>query len=71
VRNYKIEEVDNFKVMIIAGRITLVIATTIAMVAGAVGMKITKKIIRHKIKLFKNSFMNLAFPMYIFFNPLP
>jgi uncharacterized membrane protein YsdA (DUF1294 family) len=57
--------------MIIAGRITPANATTIAMVAGAVGMKIMKKIIRHKIKLFKNSFMNLAFPFYVFFNPSP
>jgi len=70
-RNYKIEEVDNFKVKLIAGKIIPAIATTTAMVVGAVGMEITKKVLNHKNELFKNSFMNLALPLWMFSDPLP
>lgn len=70
-RNYKIEEVDNFKVKLIAGKIIPAIATTTAMVVGAVGIEITKKILKHKNELFKNSFMNLALPLWVFSDPLP
>ena len=70
-RNYKIEEVDNFKVKLIAGKIIPAIATTTAMVVGVVGIEITKKILKHKNELFKNSFMNLALPLWMFSDPLP
>lgn len=70
-RNYKIEEVDNFKVKLIAGKIIPAIATTTAMVVGAVGVEILKKILKHKNELYKNSFMNLALPLWVFSDPLP
>jgi hypothetical protein len=37
-RNYKIEEVDNFKIKIIAGKIIPATATSTATVVGAVGI---------------------------------
>jgi hypothetical protein len=37
-RNYRIDEVDNFRVKLIAGKIIPAIATTTAMVVGAVGI---------------------------------
>lgn len=70
-RNYKIEEVDNFKVKLIAGKIIPAIATTTAMVVGAVGIEIIKNILKLKNELYKNSFMNLAIPLWVFSDPLP
>lgn len=68
-RNYKIKEVTKFKVKLIAGKIIPALATTTAMVVGAVGVEIIKHILGKTINKMKNSFMNLALPLWIFSEP--
>ena len=68
-RNYKIPEVDRFKVKLIAGKIIPAIATTTAMVVGAIGIELIKYSLGRKD--YKNSFMNLALPLWVFSDPLP
>jgi ubiquitin-activating enzyme E1 len=70
-RNYKIEEVDNFKVKLIAGKIIPAIATTTAMVVGAVGIEIIKFIQKKPAEVYKNVTINLALPLWVFNDPLP
>ena len=70
-RNYKIEEVDNFKVKLIAGKIIPAIATTTAMVVGAVGMEIIKFLLNKSAEVYKNVTINLALPLWVFNDPLP
>lgn len=69
-RNYQIEEVDNFKVKLIAGKIIPAIATTTAMVVGAVGIEVIKFLLGKKAEIFKNVTINLALPLWIFNDPL-
>ena len=45
-RNYSIKEVDNFQVKLIAGKIVPALATTTAMVVGAVGLEIIKYLLQ-------------------------
>ena len=70
-RNYKIDEVDNFTVKLIAGKIIPAIATTTAMVVGAVGIEIIKFLLNKKAEVFKNVTINLALPLWVFNDPLP
>lgn len=70
-RNYKIEEVDNFKVKLIAGKIIPAIATTTAMVVGAVGIEIIKFLLNKPAEIYKNVTINLALPLWVFNDPLP
>jgi len=69
-RNYKIEEVDNFKIKLIAGKIIPAIATTTAMVVGAVGIEIIKFLLNKGIEAYKNVTINLALPLWVFNDPL-
>lgn len=72
-RNYRIPECDRHKVKIIAGKIIPAIATTTAMVTGLIGLEIMKTITYRdrKIDEFKNAFINLALPVWVFSEPLP
>jgi ubiquitin-activating enzyme E1 len=45
-RNYRIGEVDNFKVKLIAGKIIPAIATATALIVGAIGIEIIKYILK-------------------------
>jgi ubiquitin-activating enzyme E1 len=62
--------VDNFKVKLIAGKIIPAIATTTAMVVGAVGVEIIKYLLGKKAAAFKNVTINLALPLWVFNDPL-
>jgi ubiquitin-activating enzyme E1 len=68
-RNYAIEEVDSFKVKLIAGKIIPAIATTTAMVVGAVGIEIVKYLLKKKATAYRNVTINLALPLWVFNEP--
>jgi len=70
-RNYKIKEAERFKIKMIAGKIIPAIATATAMVVGAVGLEFIKIVLKKPISAMKNSFMNLALPLWLFSEPIP
>lgn len=69
-RNYCIEEVTNFKVKLIAGKIIPAIATTTAMVVGAVGIELIRCIMKQKATSYRNLTANLALPLWVYNDPI-
>ncbi|CAI0399916.1 unnamed protein product [Linum tenue] len=71
-RNYSIPEVDKLKAKFIAGRIIPAIATSTAMATGLVCLELYKVLDGgHKIEDYRNTFANLALPLFSMAEPVP
>ncbi|OMJ80020.1 hypothetical protein SteCoe_19844 [Stentor coeruleus] len=70
-RNYKINEADRQKTKMIAGKIIPAIATTTAMIAGAVAVELYKLHIHADIEKFRNIFVNLGVNIIVMSEPQP
>ena len=69
--NYSIPEAPRHKIKMIAGKIVPAIATTTAMVVGAVGIDMYKYYLEVPIDQSRNFFSNLAINIYMFSEPIP
>lgn len=70
--NYRIAQSDHQKTKLIAGKIIPAIATTTAMIVGAVAAELIKVVQGFDtIEDYRNSFVNLAINMYVFTEPMP
>jgi ubiquitin-activating enzyme E1 len=70
-RNYSVPEVDKLKAKFIAGRIIPAIATTTAMATGLVCLELYKAILGHNVERYRNTFANLALPLFSMAEPVP
>ena len=71
-RNYKINEVEQQRTKFIAGKIIPAIATTTAMITGCIGAEMYKVAQGfNDIESYKNGFITLALPLFVFSEPLP
>lgn len=69
--NYSIPNAPRHKVKLIAGRIIPAIATTTALVVGAVGIEIYKFFLQVPFSSTRNFFSTLALPLLVFSEPIP
>lgn len=68
--NYQIKNCDKQKTKMIAGKIIPAVATTTAMITGAVTAEIYKFVQGYTaVEDVKNSFINLALPLFVFSEP--
>lgn len=70
-RSYGIPEIDFLHAKLKAGRIIPAIATATAMVTGLVSLELLKLTNEKNFEDFRNSFVNLALPMFQMSEPMP
>ncbi|XP_053405676.1 ubiquitin-like modifier-activating enzyme 6 isoform X2 [Mercenaria mercenaria] len=68
---YQIETADRLRIKRIAGRIVPAIATTTAAVSGLISVELVKVVQGQPIEKYRNCFLNLALPVFLFSEPGP